>query len=1349
MRLSIISALLLAAVSSAPAAMPEPLIWGSDRLAAAMPIDAALAPVREDRGAKMTLPRADCRPGERYLDAVLSIPEGTSPDGLAWTVEIFSTAGGSPAIRSVRPVKTAKAALQFDARSVGSGIIQASLQRGGDTLAVLREIFSSEPEAPLGEGQSADIVVHRPAPAQADAAPWITFGLPMPAGALQDARSLGLFDENGKAVPAQFEPTMWWGQGGSVKWIRVDAMAGAAKSLQARAVSGTTPSKRRLLAKKTGKSIILETGAASYVIEPGGALLNRITAGGKIISENPKGGRGMYVIDQNDRTGTVSAADTAVEIESNGPLVARIKASGIYRADRGEELARFTAWFEFAADRPECRITHHFILTRDTNEIWFKAIGWDFGLVDWAASRGIFAASRGDREAVKSVDLEGREIALAQVQHRRYGGGNDQFVLGVQGDPSAMQRGEMGDWGAALSADRGLLVGCREAARQHPKAFVISPDRVSLSLFHPAGEELDFRSAALVKRWNQGGLLPAELASATGKLATNAIGWSKTHSLLLCPAAGKNAEQSLTAEGREFSEPAEACPAPEWTYRTKVVGPLYPRDTGRFPAVEAFIDKAFSYWAEEQEYLGEYGFVDYFAGPHHTRQFPQSQGRFRASYTLRNAFWLLYLRSAESKYRAMASGTNRTYLDSYLAGWDGPSRQRGLYIHSVGDKDPYAGLPYYWEGFTRPGMGTHTNLDQFLLNYLLTGDPRARDGVLSYIDGVKKWWSKSQSDWRIIAVLRAVNRAYSLTWDPELRIIQEEILNEIYDPKSPVYLTYRNRPYESSTYKTQEDLSALIEGWELHGTRRYRNLAEALSRFWWMSMETGSRFEEGRSGEFLWSLSRNPYYPERLWVAARQEVTSPATSSSAEAEFRFQGLPYALSAVAESQADREQAASWAGVEPLTGNAGLVLRKTGRTVPLQAYLLFERNGLQNLPEIQTLGNISKIGQRLLNLEAGYGDGMTLTLPPESEPADLFIPLPSEGIHRAFLNARAPLLVYADGWWKPSPEKLDPPARIYFQIPAGSRGAAIHFAQDAHLNAPDGSAWPSAETVRGEVALPEDKPGIWSFTSAQGGAVRVSNLPPVFTFENPGAFMEAPPPLPKFPGTPGPSDRTGTMISAGQTLSIQPDKPGLPFREGTIEFFYKPGWDAITLPEKTAKRLLRVATDGGSPWSLVYIVNHDRAGWPGHPWSKSHVLEMEIQSAGPARRPEAMCIRRTIFEKDQWVHVAIVWGQRLFGYTADRTEPSFDVKIFINGKEGKHAAWPRQGNQAAFPPVSLEFGPDFDGEIAGLRISSTQRYTHDFPVPDQVPIDPGTAFLYPLAGNLDGMNREGRPTSPARR
>ncbi len=1317
MKLSVCTLGLALAFGLVAQAQTRNVSWGADRLAAALPLDSALAPIHDAGAFRLSLPKTNLRPGERYLEAIVELSPSEQLAGLEWDVRVLKPGQTAPVSLSRRPITQQRACFDFDARAVGSteGILQVSLLRGGKSIAVAAESFSVAQETPFDQYPAPAVMIDWPKSHPDEKAAWVTFGVPMPRGAVWTSDRFILTDEKGATIPSEFKPSAQWARGGSQKWLLVDALVPNQSRLQVK-IGESSVRLPKIQVRQSHGLIEVDTGAARYSLVPRGGIIDRIDAGGTAVAGGGNASRGLFVIDQQGRLGRVAGKDTTLTVESSGSLTACIKAEGIYRSEDGSELARFSTWLQFAVSRPECRITHHLVLTQDTNKVWFKQIGWEFPTGDWKASQGIFSISRDEPGKIAERSITDGEAMMIQTEHRRYGGGADRFEITEPNSPAKAFPGEMGDWAAAFGS-RGLLIACRESARQHPSAFRISPHQVAVDLFcSTGGEELDFRSPALVKKWNTGNRIAAQTAENTSRLPTNAVGWSKTHYLLISPFPQNTLPATLAAAGASFATPVYAAPDPQWVYRTEVAGPLYPQDRKQFPEVESFIDGSFDYWASGQEAAGEYGFVDFHAGPHHTRELPQSQGRYRASYTLRNAFWLLYLRSGERKFRDLASWSNRVYLDSYLANWDGPDRISGLYIHGFGTNDPYAGLPYYWNGPTRPGLGTHTNLDQFLFDYYLTGNPRTREGVLAYAEGVKRWWKNEKTDWRILAVLRAVNQAYSLTWDQELRTMQEEILNSVYSDQSPVFLKSEGRAYDSSTYKTQEDLSALIEGWDLHGTKRYWNIATSLARFWWQAINPGPRFERGRSGNFLWKNSRDETIAQRLLLAVRQEIVSPFESNSASAEFRFQGIPYALDVIARSKTNAIDSASftsWVGFEPLSGRSGVILRKQAQG--FNASLQFEHAGLKELPEVIALNDVSKIGLSTLSMNVESGNGIRLSAPPELDPVDLFVSAPPTGLQQAFLNQKGGFVLYADGWWKPNPEKLNPPVKIFFEVPKDATGATISFERKTRVYAPDGAPWNGGKPVQGPLSLPPDLPGLWHFVPVESGAVKATNIPPLFAFDRPDSYFR--PDLGKIPAAKSslPSlELKGTVVGPGHPLLITSDPKTLPREEGTIEFYLKPAWDSFELQDGTRKRLLMLRTDHGKPWSLLYVVDSKRAGWPGNPWSKSHVLEMTIEAAGASQR-DAYRIRRTLFNKGEWVHVALVWGQRNFGYTKNREKPSLDAAIFINGVGGKSVSWPRQGSQPAAAPIEFLAGADLDGEIAHLRISGCQRYKEDFTPP----------------------------------
>ncbi len=86
--------------------------------------------------------------------------------------------------------------------------------------------------------------------------------------------------------------------------------------------------------------------------------------------------------------------------------------------------------------------------------------------------------------------------------------------------------------------------------------------------------------------------------------------------------------------------------------------------------------------------FGEYGFIDYYAGPHLGYRGSESRFegtlypilyRYAITYALRPHLWLAYARSGDRAIRDFARETTRVYLDSYLAHWDSPTKTRGHY----------------------------------------------------------------------------------------------------------------------------------------------------------------------------------------------------------------------------------------------------------------------------------------------------------------------------------------------------------------------------------------------------------------------------------------------------------------------------------------------------------------------------------------------------------------------------------------------------------------------------------------------------------------------------------------------
>jgi len=315
------------------------------------------------------------------------------------------------------------------------------------------------------------------------------------------------------------------------------------------------------------------------------------------------------------------------------------------------------------------------------------------------------------------------------------------------------------------------------------------------------------------------------------------------------------------------------------------MGRIPPRNDERFPRAEKVIEETFRVWKDRVEKWGDYGFVDYFAGPHleYRGEYVRPYRYNGLTYTLRTDLWLAYARSMDREMRAFAEGTNRAYIDIHFAHWDGAGQTRGLYVSPTGG-DEYHGvgkscLPFYWEGISATNRSSSTNLDQFLYDYYLTGYRRAKDHVIQFGEGLKRYWTpaKAQRDWRSLMLLRTAVQAYGLTWDPELRAIAEATTDIFAEADGELGLT-KDRPYGSTTYKTHVDFPALLDAGRILGSQRHVDLARRVMKYWWprylASWPIFYCSPIGRIGNYFYHETGDPEYAQVLAVKLRQAATA-------------------------------------------------------------------------------------------------------------------------------------------------------------------------------------------------------------------------------------------------------------------------------------------------------------------------------------------------------------------------------------------------------------------------------------------------------------------------------------------
>jgi len=1324
-------------------------------------VDSSRGAIR-GRSLALRLDRDYARPQGRWIDALLYLKPRLPLQSTRLSVKVFDLGAEQPLETATVVPEQDYGMLSIDLRTPKVGRAEVAIDYfEGDERTGLARFFLSAQSAPpaLTKGQRIPVKIDVPEGAEPPASWPITFGVPFPAGSLWEASKLRLVDDAGREVPSQKEVTGRWAREGAIQWVRFDALATPGAGCFVDAAPAVAEPPRPVTVTARGEKVLLDTGAARYLVSKGPSPIEEVWLGGRRVAAS-EGTRGLYVVDQTGRTASAASEGETLEVKARGPVAACVRLEGFYKTAQGEPLARHITRVEAFAGRPFAKVTHTLVITRDTNEVWFKEVGWELGVAPGAAAKGVFNIARSDPGRTVVHSLTGSSGAyLLQDEHTRFGAGKDHFAVKA-GDKTMAEGEECGDWGLVVGEGAGFLVSCREAARQHPKEIALSADKLVLKLFsNRAGEELDFRSPTLARKWNLKGAIAEKVSIAQ----TNAAGWAKTHELCFAALPARDAETSAARLAALHTTPVYASVDPRWIRRSEAMGPLHPKDVKRFPEVESVIDRLFEALRPRGHETGHYGFMDYYAGPTYAGGSGLcGAGRYRLTYGLRSSIWLVYARSGDRAVREFAEGTNKAYLDNYLIHWEAPDKVRGLFTGSGGK--PLSQLPFYWGKGSYPNVSSSTNLDQFLWMYHLTGYRRVKDAVESAAEGLKHDWHATKQNWRVLMVFRMLTQCYGFTWDPELRALAEGTFDAFSDPQGEVLIT-KNRPYGSSTYKIGVDVRALIEAWRLFGLPKYRDTARRVSRFLWAGvlgrLPVSYMNPLGFVGSFLHDECQEPSVAAGLDFSLRRAGTHRAGVGASAIASIFESLPYAMSVVAER--DREAAVPYVSYrdygypssvlvsKPRNGIIDLTVRSPGKQLGRQ----FELRGVKlGTPWGQDLHTISQRSR-----------GIGFARIPKDAPAGTYEIVPgSHGEHFVLVGARVPTVLHAPKYW--TLPDLAPVQPIYFKLTPECRDAQIFFEGKANLYDPQGKPFGDPEGIAGWVDLPPDRPGLWRFEPLENRLVRGKNFPPFYAMGRPDFYFD--PPVewdrepPEKPAPPVAEDVlfvTGAIegesnralrLSGKKTFRLaagQPHESGdggrfLPYKEGTIELFFKPEWSAFDLGAGSVRRpFVRVDTDRG-PWSLTYRVDPKGTMVNLGPRGPSHSLLGFMYLNNKPRGSRLRVWRtETLFERNEWVHLAWVWGPRVTRGPHNEKLMLMTMGIYVNGR-GKRWTIFRSAVDALprGTPQAMVLGP-LNGAIDELRISDMQRYSEDFAPPPRhraLRPDGNTRALLHFEGSLEVVN-----------
>jgi hypothetical protein len=212
----------------------------------------------------------------------------------------------------------------------------------------------------------------------------VTFGAPIPRGAVASVAELELVDETGAPVAAQLWPLASWPDG-SLKWAGV-ATADSRPGYRVVRASTRRPAVQDAQAPAVQVSrepdgVRIDTGAVSLVVPASGAaLLRDVRVGGREIARDAR----LVSVLQTTPPEAESAREradfesdiTAVEVEQDGPVRVVVRVDGVHTAlSGGRRWLPFTVRLHLTAGRAGIRLMHSFVWDGDAERDFLAGLG--------------------------------------------------------------------------------------------------------------------------------------------------------------------------------------------------------------------------------------------------------------------------------------------------------------------------------------------------------------------------------------------------------------------------------------------------------------------------------------------------------------------------------------------------------------------------------------------------------------------------------------------------------------------------------------------------------------------------------------------------------------------------------------------------------------------------------------------------------------------------------------------------------------------------------------------------------------------------------------------------------------
>jgi len=717
-------------------------------------------------------------------------------------------------------------------------------------------------DLPLG-AEPFSLLERAPAPAEKTAVPLLVdnevaglqgphvheTGLLLPPGALYSASNIRVVDAAGRPLATQARVVNRWRQDGDIKLAQVlfeapeapaavkmmDALAGGDAEAAApfRLEFGTRVAgaavARPLQVRETAEAISVDTGAIRAVVNRRDGFLAElaldINGNGAYEAEesvlDADAPRALSAVDQNGTLyiGCAQAADDAAVLEQAGPLRAVVRLKGFYVDGNGRRGGAYMVRLHFTRGQSAVRIDHTWIMSEDANALQLADLSIAIPLRGLGQRRSVtFDTPFADQRTwTETLGERGRAFMLQDLYNHHGQVGARAGIYSARDAASAYELRKSfdrtGHWMEVSGERYGVTLAIRDMWQQFPKELEVDGGVIRAHLWSGRTIEqeqpakfglrlMDFRNEALIAWYGDRFIRGVKM---DGKpdwayMWQNAHGIARTHELLLRFHVSETPSASAARAG-EFQTPVLTLPDPRWSCSALPLEQLHPYAPGRFPEMEAVLDKFAAGQLWEDDRIGNYGFNEYGSSPHFLVENVSRPGqepftredRLQASmyryaghvYSLDTYLWWNYVRSGDRRYYELARRHVLHLLDRQIGHVNDAMGRYGKYCD-------YAS-PYFWADGALGQWSFYTDCGMWLSAFggLRWGEDAAEHVAAAYerrsrnrdwLDGVPLHQGSPLRPW--YGMLHEACASYSYFWNLDHLCMAAELAARLINPES-------------------------------------------------------------------------------------------------------------------------------------------------------------------------------------------------------------------------------------------------------------------------------------------------------------------------------------------------------------------------------------------------------------------------------------------------------------------------------------------------------------------------------------------------------------------------------------